>query len=33
MQTTDTFLPPIENPTGPIMKLAYAMTGGNSAKC
>ena len=26
MQTTDTFLPPIENPTGPIMKLAYAMT-------
>ncbi len=26
MPTTDTFLPPIENPRGPIMKLVYAMT-------
>jgi alkylhydroperoxidase family enzyme len=26
MPTNDTFLPPIENPPGPIMKLVYGMT-------
>jgi alkylhydroperoxidase family enzyme len=26
VQTTDTFLPPLENPPTPIMKLVYAMT-------